>query len=398
MGIFWQDGIANSAMFYFLNQGIIMRFLAAKSVSESRKAALSMMLILMTVGACVVGCGGWVARVLVHAGDLPADVPSSQAFYVATEFLSRPGIFGLILAALTAAVMSTVDTLITAVAAVIVNDVYKPYIQPAASERQLLRVARICSVVVTTLGVLLVPVFDQFRSIYEAHGAFTAAVTPPLVVTLLLSVFWRRFTRTAALCTLVGGLVAIGASMFVPELIKPFAHGVPMREVEDGFLSGMKQFAYMRACYGVVVCLVIGVVVSLFTRRDSTDKQQGLVWGTVDHALLRSDARARIFGGKRHATATIDRAAKESTSDEQSGLPAVCISRSLADAIQCGPGDRVYITDRRWWLGGLRSAHGVVQSVSETPDGENAIEVSPAVFNAVVTPRRHSQPVRVERH
>ncbi len=241
VGIFWQDAIGNSAMFYFLNQGIIMRFLAAKSVNESRKAAFAMMVVLMTVGACVVGCGGWVARVLVHTGHLPDDISSNQAFYIATEFLSRPGMFGLILAALTAALMSTVDTLITAVSAVVVNDLYQPYIRPAATDRQLLRVARITAVSVTVLGVALVPVFNQFRSIYDAHGAFTAAVTPPLVVTLLLSVFWRRFTRAAAFWTLVGGLAAIGFSLFVPEVIRPFAHGVPMQEVDE-WLARVRTF------------------------------------------------------------------------------------------------------------------------------------------------------------
>ena len=51
-----------------------------------------------------------------------AGVAAVEAFYVATEFLSRPGLFGLVLAALTAALMSTVDTLITAVAALVVNE------------------------------------------------------------------------------------------------------------------------------------------------------------------------------------------------------------------------------------------------------------------------------------
>jgi Na+/proline symporter len=115
VGIFWQDGIANTAMFYFLNQGMVMRFLAANSLRESRKAAVGMVVILMVVAACVVGGGGWIARAMVNHGDLPNTVEASQAFYVATELLSSPGVFGLVLAALTAALMSTVDTLITAV-------------------------------------------------------------------------------------------------------------------------------------------------------------------------------------------------------------------------------------------------------------------------------------------
>src|SRR5690554_6436904 len=101
-----------------------------------------MTLVMMPLTAVVVSSGGWVARALVHAGALP-DMPAKQAFFVAAEFLSMPGVFGLVLAALTAALMSTVDTLITAVAAIVVNDVYKPYIKPHATEKRLLVVARV---------------------------------------------------------------------------------------------------------------------------------------------------------------------------------------------------------------------------------------------------------------
>jgi SSS family solute:Na+ symporter len=397
IGIFWQDGIANSGMFLLINQGIIMRFLATKSLAESRKAALAMTLLLMTVAACVVGAGGWVARALVHAGHLPQDVAPGQAFYVATELLSKPGVFGLILAALTAALMSTVDTLITAVSAIVVNDVYKPYVRPEATDRELLRVARLSAVSVTVLGVVLVPLFMMFDSIYEAHGAFTAAVTPPLLVTLLLSVFWRRFTRTAALWTLVGGLAAVGLSLFVPEVIAPFAHGVPMQDVEDGFLSGMKQYKFMRACYGMSVSVVIGVVVSLLTRPEPFERQRGLVWGTIADALRRFKGSPGTEAEKRTASALPIAAADDATSREGGELPLVRISRTLADALGAEAGDFLYVTDTRWWLGGLRSTHAVVGQIAEAPGGPSSIELGPTAFASVVTPRRKHRPVSVER-
>jgi len=397
VGIFWQDAIANSAMFYFLNQGIIMRFLAAKSLAESRKAALAMVLVLMAVGAAVVGGGGWVARALVHSGKLPGDVTPGQAFYVATEFLSRPGVFGLILATLTAALMSTVDTLITAVSAVVVNDLYRPYIRPEASERNLLRVARICSVSVTVLGVLFVPLFMKFDSIYDAHGAFTAAVTPPLVVTLLLSVFWRRFTRPAALWTLVGGLVAIGFSLFVPDVIWPFAHGVPRKEVEEGFLSGMKQYKFMRACYGISVCMAIGVIVSLLTRPDPAEKQRGLIWGTVAEALRRFKGSPGREGESRRAPATPRVSLEDRMAPGEAALPLVRLSRPLADALEAGAGDLIYLSDRRFWLGGLRSTHAIVEAVVDSSGEEAVVEMGPETHSLLVPPRRRGKPLVVER-
>ena len=245
---------------------------------EARKATLVVALVLMPIAACVVAAGGWVARSLVHSGSLPEMEPR-EAFFVATEFLCRPGVFGLVVAALTAALMSTVDTLITAVSAILVNDVYKPYVRPKAEDRELLRVARFSSVGVTLLGVLLVPVFMGFKSIYAAHGAFTAAVTPPLVVTLLFSVFWRRFTRMAALCTLIGGILAITFSFVVPEVITPFAHGVPMGDKGPGLFGGFQQYKFMRAAYGLAVSVGIALLVTWRTRPEPAAKCRGLVWG-----------------------------------------------------------------------------------------------------------------------
>lgn len=396
VGIFWQDGIANTAMFYFLNQGIIMRFLATKSLGDARKASFVMIVVLMTVGACVVGGGGWVAKALVHHGALPDTVTPSDAFYIATDLLSRPGLFGLVLAALTAALMSTVDTLITAVAALAVNDVYRPYIKPEATERQMLRVARLTSVSVTIIGVALVPLFATFKSIYDAHGAFTAAVTPPLVVTLLLSVFWRRFTAKAAICTIIGGLGAIILSIFVPQIITPFAHGVPMKsDVGEGILSGMRQYKYMRACFGISVCAVIGIVVSLFTKPESVARQSGLVWGTIAEAIRRYKGRE----GSEHAVVkALAAAVRMDTELEPRGearLPVVTLSRSLAEALGAGVGDLVYVTDTRWWLGGLNSTHALIGEI-KTVEQAPAIYLGAETYPLVVTQRRAGHRVRVE--
>ncbi len=393
VGIFWQDAIANSAMFYFLNQGIMMRFMAARSLREASKAAVATVLVLMTVGAAVVGGGGWVAAALVHAGYLPETVTPSDAFYVATELLSAPGVFGLVLAALTAALMSTVDTLITAVAAITVNDLYKPYVNPDASEADMLKIARVSSVTVTLLGVGLVPVFMQFASIYGAHGAFTAAVTPPLAVTLLLSVFWRRFTKPAAFASLLGGLGLVIVSLFVPEIITPFAQGVPMGERGDGFLGGMQQHMYMRALFGVVVSLTLGVVVALLTRPESEERQRGLVWGTVTQAL--SDFRRSVrFASEEGAQAVPLRMEDEAYAEGAQALPLVAVGRDLAAHIHAQVGDRVYVTDRRWWLGGLNA---VQAQIGEIVDDEGHLSLGPNAYASVVKKGREKIAVTIER-
>lgn len=394
VGVFWQDAFANSAMFYFLNQGIIMRFMAAKSLDESRKAATAMMVGLMFIGAVVVSSGGWVARAFTNAGIFP-ELEPRQAFFIAAEFLSHPGIFGLILAAMTAALMSTVDTLITAVSAVTVNDVYRPYFRPQATDKQLLRAARIAAVCVTAFGVSMVPVFMQFRSIYAAHAAFTAAVTPPMVVTLMFAVFWRRFTRMAAIWTLVGGLAAILLSMLLPAVIIPFAHGVPGGHTTWDFFAGMREQQFMRALYGATVCAVIAVAVTLYSRPESVERQRGLVWGTISDALrhykgtpgkespvTRTLAKPRLLEAELPHFGTAE-------------LHGIRISPKVAHDLNARVGDLVYVTDPRWWTGGLHSAHVIVAEIVED-NGQSTVALDPTAFRNV-TGRRPNCPVRIER-
>lgn len=375
VGIFWQDGIANTAMFYFLNQGILMRFMSAKSVNEARKAMFAVVLVLMPIAACVVASGGWVAKSMVQAGILPSNVTPDEAFFVVSEFMSQPGVFGLILAALTAALMSTVDTLITAVSAVTVNDFYRLFIRPKAVESELMIVARVTAVLVTVIGVGLVPVFMQFETIYAAHGAMTAAVTPPLVVALLLSVFWKRFTGTAALCTLVGGTIAIVVSILYPVVITPFAQGVEAGEPGEGILGGMKQFKFMRACYGICVCSGIAVIVTFMTKKESSEKIKGLVWGTVGDALQRykgSPGNEHALS-RREAIVRVDDMQRLDEIPDEHGTYEINMSRSLASGLGADVGDLIYVSDRRWWLGGLKSAHARLKTIEETGDTDAVI-------------------------
>ncbi|MCB9787011.1 MAG: sodium/solute symporter [Deltaproteobacteria bacterium] len=394
-GIFWQDCVANSAMFFFLNQGFAMRFMAARSVDDARRATIAVMLVLMPLGAIVVASGGWVGRALVHAGVLPEGIPSERIFFVTAELLAQPGVFGLVMASLTAALMSTVDTLITAIAAIVVNDIYRPR-RPQASERELLAAARWSSVGVTLLGVALVPAFMVFSSIYQAHGAFTAAVTPPLVVALLLGVFWRRFHDRAAIWTLAGGGVAMLASIVWPVLVSPFSLGVPAEPLGEGLLAGAKVYTFTRAFYGIVVCSVIGVGATLFTRPGAERDLRGLVWGTVKDAIARYKGTPGAEGAGPWASATPLPGPERARRGAAEVLP-TRVSPALADSLGgVVPGDLLYVTDRRLWLGGLRSTHLIVDGFTE-PRPDAALELAPDAWEAVVAPRRRHTPLRVRR-
>mgnify|MGYP002262597099 CR=1 FL=1 len=64
--------------------------------------------------------------------------------------------------------------------------------------------------------------------------------------------------------------------------------GVPMGEAGDGLFAGVKQYKFMRACYGLTICAVVGVVVSFFTRPE-TKSLTGLVWEKSFYRSLKTD-------------------------------------------------------------------------------------------------------------
>ena len=274
IGIFWQDGVAGSVGFLFMNMGLIMRFMATKSVDEGRKAATFNILFMLPLSAIVVGNAGWIGKALSISNPelVPPNTSPDQIFVVVANIVALPGVFGFIMAALTAALMSTVDTLINATAAIYINDIYRPIIEYTRrgkeerknKDKRELSAARWSSVVVTSLGVVAVLAFKGFPTVYEAHGFFHSTLTPPLVVAIFLGIFWKRFTPSAVMATFIGGVSLMILGLYDPNIITPFAQGIKM--------NAHHPYSYIRAFYNLFVCGAVAVAVTY-----STTLQQNIV-------------------------------------------------------------------------------------------------------------------------
>ena len=345
VGIFWQDGIAGSVGFLFLNQGLIMRFMAAKSVNEGRKAAAFNVLIILPISAIVVSNAGWVGRAITNAvpNAFPVDLAANDVFVAVTNIVSSPGVFGFIIAALCAALMSTADTLVNASSAIIVNDVYRPLAKKIKNEKEQLELARWTSIGVKVIAVALVPFFNSFDSIYEAHGWFHSTFTPPLVVGVFLGIFWKRFTTSAVIATFLGGAFLMLLGQNFPELISPFSHGIELRPG--------RGYSYIGALYNIFVCAGVGIIVTFFTKSKSEKELSGLTIFDVHN--LKSIFKGSPVNEEKGETINLNWKIKENESD------LVFFSKNDMEKMKANPGDLVFIEDSRWWLGGLKSVHSV---------------------------------------
>lgn len=348
LGIFAQDGLANTGAFFLMNQGMIMRFLALRTPKEAPAMMAFWVLVLYPLAAIAVSGGGWVARVLVERGEIQTQ--ASSAFVDVAHFLCYPGFFGFVLAALMAALISTADTLINAASAIFVNDFYRVYVRPSGEDAHYLRIARVSSLCVAGIGLLLVPVLFRNPSVYHAHALFTAIVTPPLVVAVFLALFWRRYNTTAVLATLLGGGILIGLSLVpsVEALVMPWF----------SFGMGAESFLFMRALFGLCASAVLGTVVTLLTSAPPSSSTRGLVVGEQLTAM-------RLFKGaepnfrKGHTflgTCRTDPALKEGEA---------LMTAAALQVLNAHVGDFVLVSDARWLRGNLRVAHVRVVGTSE---------------------------------
>jgi SSS family solute:Na+ symporter len=356
IGIYVQDGLANTGALMLMHQGFIMRFLSLKSVTESRRMVVCWILVLSPLAAIATSCGGWIARALASNGELVTS--PGDAFVNAAHFLSAPGVFGFVLAALTAALMSTADSLINAVSAIFVNDIWRPYIRPNDSDKQYLAVARVMSLCAAGLGLALVPVFMK-DTIYGAHGMFTAAVTPPVVAAILFGILWKRYTPTAAFVTITGGAVLVGLSFVWPDaLVGPFDMGM-----------GPEGYKFMRALFGLLASGVLGVVVTMFTRPKEASMLTGLVAGTQTDAMryFKGSEPNRRPGKKVKLHVRLD--------VSLAGQNVVLVSEEALGQMAAESGDLLYASDVHWWYGGLRSVHVTAGPVCE--EGGAEIRISP---------------------
>ena len=288
IGIFWQDGVAGSIGFLFMNMGLIMRFMATKSVDEGRKAATFNILFMLPLSAIVVGNAGWIGKALSITNPelVPPNTSPDQIFVVVANIVAIPGVFGFIMAALTAALMSTVDTLINATAAIFINDIYRPIekflkIAPEielVKDRRELAAARYSSVAITILGVVSVLAFKSFPTVYEAHGYFHSTLTPPLVIAIFLGIFWKKFTPAAVIASFVGGVALMILGLHDPNVITPFAHGIEMNPDHP--------YSYIRALYNLVV---VGSIAMLVTFTTVLQKR------IVGNIRLKSNAKEIIY-------------------------------------------------------------------------------------------------------
>ena len=270
--------------YWCTDQVIVQRVLSAKSEAHARGGAIfSGFLKILPVFILVLP--GLIARVLYP------EIDGDQAYPALVVRLLPPGLTGLMVAALMAALMSSLAATFNSASTLITLDVYRRF-RPNASERTLVNVGRVATILMVGLGILWVPFIPYLSTqVYIYLQSVQAYISPPIAAVFLVGVFWPRANRWGALASLLTGAV-MGITRFVLEVLREnaFVAGSPAltRTVEIHFL----HFAVLM----FVVSTIVLVGVSLATNREPDEKLRGLTFATLKEPYTaRAGTRATVI-------------------------------------------------------------------------------------------------------
>ncbi len=190
---------------YFGQPHILVRFMSISSKGEIPKARRIGMtwMILSMAGALSVGFFG-IAYVQSHGISLE---DSEKIFINLTQILFNPWISGILLAAILAAIMSTIDSQLLVSSSAVTEDIFKTFLKKDATEKQLVWFSRGSVIVISVIALLISADKDSkvLSLVSYAWGGFGAAFGP----VVLFSLFWRGMSKNGALFGMIAGAVTV---------------------------------------------------------------------------------------------------------------------------------------------------------------------------------------------
>ncbi len=205
------------------NQYITQRALGA-NITTARTGILfaSLLKILMPV---IVMLPGIVAFVLYKNGHLPQLAGGKDGAYSAMLSFLPSGLKGLSLAVLTAAIVASLAGKVNSIATIFTLDIYKKYMKKDASERSMVWTGRMAILMSLLIAVMFT--WNDVLGIGSAGGytfvqKYSSFVSPGVLATFLLGMFWKRTTAEAAVAgILVGFASSVFFNQFAVQLLGP---------------------------------------------------------------------------------------------------------------------------------------------------------------------------------
>lgn len=233
--------------YWGFNQYIIQRTLAAKSLRESQKGILLAACLKIVIPLIVVipGIAAYVIvndpTIMANLGDealhsLPSTGQADKAYPWLLQFLPT-GLKGVAFAALAAAIVSSLASMLNSTSTIFTMDIYKQYIDKNASDKATVNVGRVSAAVALIIAVIMAPLLGGIDQAFQFIQEWTGVVSPGILAVFLLGLFWKKTTNNAAIW---GALLSIPIALLLKYIpiaaFKPWMHQMGMTAVFTMFI------------------------------------------------------------------------------------------------------------------------------------------------------------------
>jgi SSS family solute:Na+ symporter len=222
-------------------------------------------------------------------------IKGDQVFPTLVTSLLPPGVRGLIVACLLAALMSSLASLFNSSASLFTVDIYEK-LHPGQSEQHLLLVGRIATTVVVGLGMIWIPVMAKISGggLYQYLQSVQGYLAPPITAVFFLGLFWNRINSAGATCGLLGGFIL---GMFKLTVQAFFGTG-KLESPEWLKLIGDFNFLYASGALFAASAIIM-VVASLMTPPPPPEKIKGLTYASIHEGRTAEEIKQSWdFGNK----------------------------------------------------------------------------------------------------
>ena len=264
--------------YWGFNQYIIQRALGAESLREAQKG-LAFAAFLKLLIPIIVVIPGIAALYLAQTGtlNLAGLTAKPDSTYGALMTLAPTGLRGLIFAALVAAIVSSLASMMNSISTIFTMDVYRDMIKKTASEKHYVFVGRIAALIAILIALFAAqPFLGGNESIFQAIQEYTGFIAPGVVAVFLLGFLWRRANTAGAFALLISSVAfSVIGKLALPDL--PFV---------------------IRIWAVFLLCLVVGVIASLLAPKPSPERPvelAGIGFGTSGGFNLASVVIVAIF-------------------------------------------------------------------------------------------------------
>ena len=285
----WLGALVGSAIIGFwywcTDQFIVQRVLSGKDEKEARRgtifgAYLKLLPVFLFLIPGMIAFALHQKYVGVGAeGFLPllnGNPNADAAFPTLVAKLLPAGVKGLVVCGILAALMSSLASLFNSSAMLFTIDFYKRF-KPETPEKTLVVIGQIATVVIVILGILWIPIMRSVGDVlYTYLQDVQSVLAPGIAAAFLLGITWKRTSAKGGMWGLIAGMVIgltrLGAKVYYSN-------------VECAADSMFKYLFYdlnwLFFCgWMFLFCIVVVIIVSMFTEAPCEDKIKGLVFGT----------------------------------------------------------------------------------------------------------------------